>query len=232
MHKIVIARWLADVMRDDYGDECVDVVPNSVDRSQFFASVRGKQARPTVGFLYSSLQLKGVDVALQAISAVRQKIPALRVLSFGSELPVAALRLPDWVAFVHSPPQDQLRNYYAQCDAWLSASRSEGFNLTAMEAMMCRVPVVSTRTGWPLEAISSRRNGVLVDIDDAAGLANGLEWILTLSEPEWRGLSERAYATASAGSWDESARKFEMALKHACRRAARGEIAGGGAMVA
>src|SRR4051812_46476012 len=38
MHKIVIARWLADVMRDDYGDECVDVVPNSVDRSQFFAS--------------------------------------------------------------------------------------------------------------------------------------------------------------------------------------------------
>ncbi len=228
MHKIVIARWLADVMREQYGDGLVEVVPNSADPTQFFADMRGKQALPTVGFLYSSPLLKGVDVALQAISAVRKKMPTLRVLSFGSEFPTAELPLPDWVEFVHSPPQDQLRNCYAQCDAWLSASRSEGFNLTAMEAMMCRTPVVATRTGWPAEAIQSKWNGVLVDIDDAAGLANGLEWILTLPEPEWRHLSERAYATASAGSWDESARKFEAALKHACSRAARGEIAGGG----
>src|SRR5215203_3276323 len=30
LHKIVIARWLADVMRERYDDGCVDVVSNSV----------------------------------------------------------------------------------------------------------------------------------------------------------------------------------------------------------
>ena len=95
-----------------------------------------------------------------------------------------------------------------------------------MEAMACRTPVVATRTGWPEEAIKSGSNGILVDIDDQAGIAAGVEWVLSRNDQEWRNLSENAYATATAGSWDESTAMFERALEHACRRAARGEIAG------
>ena len=51
LHKIVVARWLQQVMSTRYGDEIVDVVPNSVDRTQFFAADRGKQSTPTVGVL-------------------------------------------------------------------------------------------------------------------------------------------------------------------------------------
>src|SRR5208282_5263036 len=51
----------------------------------------------------------------------------------------------------------------------LTASRSEGFNLPAMEAMACRTPVVSTRTGWPAEAVKTGINGVLVDVEDQVG---------------------------------------------------------------
>ena len=99
LHKIVIARWLADVMRERYGDACVDLVSNSVDFRQFFSVVRGKQTMPTAGFLYSSVAFKGVDVTLAALDAVRRKLPNLKVLCFGSEHPCADLPLPDYVQF-------------------------------------------------------------------------------------------------------------------------------------
>ncbi len=225
-HKIVIARWLKRVMSEQYGDSTVDVVPNSVDRTQFFAPVRGKQLRPSVGFLYSKVNFKGLDLTLAALRIVRERIPDLRMISFGSERPSPDLALPKGTEFFHLPPQDELRNLYARCDVWLTASRSEGFNLPALEAMACRTPVVSTRAGWPEEAVKSCWNGVLVDVDDVRGLAQGVEWLLSRSEEEWANLSANAYATAAAGSWQDSAKLFEEALEHACMRSALGEIAG------
>lgn len=225
-HKIVIARWLKDAMAAEYGDHTVDLVPNSVDRAQFFAPPRGKREHPTIGLLYSSVPFKGIDVALEAVRLVAARLPGLRIVSFGSEQPTPRLELPAGADFQFRPAQDSIRDIYARCDVWLTASQSEGFNLPAMEAMACRTPVVSTRTGWPEEAIITGENGVLVDIDDRHALAEALEWILTRDEKTWRELSESAFRTASRGSWEESADLFEQALGHACRRAARGEIAG------
>lgn len=218
MHKIVVSRWLKDIMRTQYGDDTVDLVPNSVDRAQFFAPLRGKQAVPTVGFLYSTSTLKGLDATLEALRIVREQIPHLRMIAFGSERVARDMPLPEGTEFFHSPPQDEIRNLYARCDVWVTASRSEGFNLPAMEAMACRTPVVATRTGWPEEAVVTGQNGVLVDVDDVTGLARGVEWVLSRSAKEWRELSANAYATASAGSWEESARMFEKALEHAVSR--------------
>lgn len=224
LHRIVISTWLKNIMEREYGDFQTDLVPNSVDPMQFHALVRGKQERPTVGFLYSGSGNKGVDVSLQVVKQLRKQVPNLRVISFGA-VPVN----PDenWdpeIEYEHSPAQERLRELYAQCDVWLSASRSEGFNLTAMEAMVCRTPVASTRTGWPEEAIKDRVNGVLVDIDDAVGLAAGAAWILSLGDDAWRAVSLCAYETATTGSWAHSAELFESALKRCRERTLTGEI--------
>lgn len=225
-HKIVVSRWLENIMRTQYGDGVVDVVPNSIDRTQFFAARRGKQSVPTIGFLYSTVPLKGLEVIFESVRSVRARVPDLRIISFGSEYPTRELALPEGTEFFFSPPQDQIRNLYARCDVWITASRSEGFNLPAMEAMACRTPVVATRTGWPEEVVDSGRNGVLVDIDDPAAIAQGVEWVLSQSDQDWRMLSSRAYETSAAGSWEASAVMFERALEHACQRSARGEIGG------
>jgi len=226
MHKIVIAGWLKDVMAAEYGDHTVDLVSNSVDRSQFFAPPRSKQARPTVGFLYSAAPFKGLDITLGAVDLLMKRLPELRIISFGLRNPSRQLPLPRGAEFHRSPPQDAIRELYSRCDLWITASRSEGFNLPALEAMACRTPIVATRAGWPAEAVRTGSNGVLVDVDDVAGIASGAEWILTRGPEEWRSLSDGAYATSQVGSWEESAVAFEAALQHACRRAARGEIAG------
>src|SRR5262245_42601030 len=41
---------------------------------------------------------------------------------------------------VLSPPQDRIRDLYARCDVWLTASRSDGFNLPAIESMLAEHP--------------------------------------------------------------------------------------------
>jgi glycosyltransferase involved in cell wall biosynthesis len=227
LHKIAVAQWLRNVMSAEYGDNVVDLVPNSVDHAQFFAPIRDQQGVPTVGFMYSPAEFKGVDVVFEALKLLRKRFPNLRVLAFGSHSPTQNLPLPAGVEFFRSPAQHQIRELYAQCDVWITASRSEGFNLPAMEAMACRAPVVATRTGWPEEAVKSGINGVLVEIDDPDGIAEGTQWVLTRNAVQWRELSDNAYATATAGSWQESAKMFEEALMHACERSARGEIAGG-----
>lgn len=230
MHKIVIARWLQRTMHTHYGDDTADLVPNSVDTTQFFAAVRDKQPVPTVGLLYSTAGFKGVDRSLAAIAVLKAWVDGLQVISFGTERPATKLPLPDYVKFSYLPPQERLRDLYARCDVWITASTSEGFNLPAMEAMACRTPVVSTRTGWPEEALESGLNGVLVDVDDVEALARGAQWVLSLPSEEWKTLSRRAFETATAGSWEQSARLFERALTRARERAARGEIAGGFAL--
>ena len=224
LHKIVIAKWLRTVMSEEYGDTHVDLVPNSIDRNQFNAPPRTKQSRPTVGFLFSAEAFKGVDVTLRAIRLLRERFSNLRVVSFGNSEPV---HFPDWdseIEFERSPAQDRLRGIYAQCDVWITASRSEGFNLPAMEAMGCRTPVVSTRTGWPEEAIGDNVNGFLVDIDDSSALAAQTARILTLESETWQTMSLLACRTATSGSWEQSTLWFEESLLKCIQRSANKEI--------
>lgn len=224
LHKIVIARWLRDVMHAEYGDADVDLVPNSVDHNQFHAEPRGKQNIRTAGFLFSSLAFKGVDVTLRAIELLRERFPGLRVISFGAERPEGYARWDRRIEFHHLPPQHLLAALYSQCDVWIMASRTEGFNLPAMEAMACRTPVVSTKAGWPEEAVVTGRNGVLVDVDDVNALAQGAEWILDLPDEKWRAISNNAHGTVASSSWGASTTLLERALEHARKRAAEGAL--------
>jgi len=221
LHKIVIARWLQDLMQTEYGNKVVDLVPNSVDHSQFFAGLRGKQPVPTLGFLYSPAQLKGVDITLKAIAKLRDQFPNLRVISFGISVPEGCSDFDSRIEFHHSPEQDSIRDLYAQCDVWVTTSRAEGFNLPAMEAMACRTPVVSTRTGWPEEAVVNSKNGYLVEVDDVETLTKCVYKVLSLSDEKWREMSGNAYETVKNSSWRTSTDLFEKALEHACQLAAK-----------
>lgn len=224
LHKIVIAQWLADVMKNDYGDTDVDIVPNSVDHNQFFSSPRDKQPVPTIGFLYSHAALKGVDITLQAMKMLKMLMPNLRVISFGA-YPLRENVLWDkCYEFYYSPKQEEIRKLYSQCDVWVTASRTEGFNLPAMEAMACRTPVVSTMTGWPVEAIVNGQNGFLVEIDDVDGLVNSISRVLSTAHEEWKEFSLNAFRTVENSSWEVSSTLFEKALMRGIERKQSGEM--------
>lgn len=216
MHQIVIAKWLEDTMRNLYSSKALDLVENSVDRHQFHAPPRQKSVPPTIGFLYATAGFKGMDVTIAAINRLRASIPDLRVISFGSETEATNLPLPPETEFTHYPAQSEIHHLYAKCDVWMTASRTEGFNLPALEAMACRTPVVSTKAGWAAEAVINGFNGALVDVDDVDALVKSAHTILTMDNATWTEMSRHAFETASKGSWEESAAKFESILVNLC----------------
>jgi len=212
MRKIAVARWLAEAIERDGNRQGCAIVPNAVDRSLFFAPPRERNARPRLGTLFSENDNKSFDIALAVIAAVRAAMPEVEVVALGSDAPVRHRDRLAGIALTLQAPQAALREVYASCDVWLTCSKTEGFNLMAMEAMACRTPVVSTRTGWPVEAIVDGVNGALADVDDVAGLAAGVLRILRLDAARWREVSDGAARTVADSSWERSARLFEAAL--------------------
>ena len=221
MQKIVVSRWLLDLARDRFGDNTAAWVPNGVDREQFFASPRGDRAAPTVGFAYSNTDWKGCDIAFEVVRRAREAIPALRVVSFGTEQPDARLPLPPDTVFHRCPPQQSLRHIYSNCDVWLLTSRREGFGLPALEAMACHCPVVATRCGGPEDFVRDGVNGALVKVDDAREAADRLIELLR-DRDQLRRFSKAAQQTAVDFDWDRSTEALERVLAgdpHQTRRA-------------
>ena len=221
LRKIVISEWLVKLARDRFDDSNVYHVPNSVDTIHFRAPVREKQRTPTVGMLYSTYHAKGADVSVAALKQVRKQIRDLRVLAFGAVRVSAEVPLPEWVEFHYRPSQDEIRRLYSGCDVWLCGSRQEGFHLPPLEAMACRCPVVSTCVGGPLDIIKEGINGHLLPVEDSTGLANRLVRVLSLSQAEWKRMSDAAFATATSHTWDNSTDLLESALYEIIRDAKR-----------
>jgi glycosyltransferase involved in cell wall biosynthesis len=217
MRKVVVARWLADLARDRFGDPAARVVPNAVDADLFHAPPRGKRPEPTVGLMYATPPFKGCDVALAAVRIAGYRLPGLRVRAFGHYPPAADLPLPAGAEYAVAPPQAAIRDAYAGCDAWLFASRCEGFGLPVLEAMACRTPVIGTPAGAAPELLAGG-GGILVKPENPLDMADAIVRICRMSDGEWRGMSDAAHATAAGYTWDDAADLFEAAVYEAAGR--------------
>jgi glycosyltransferase involved in cell wall biosynthesis len=223
MHKITISQWLVELARTKYGDRQVSLAPPTVDTKQFYACPRNKQSVPTVGLMYSTVYWKGTDIALKAFSLAAEKIPNLRLVAFGTEAPSSELPLPANAEYVIQPDQDKIKDYYSKCDAWLLASRSEGFGLPIIEAMACRTPVISTPAGAAPEILSGG-TGILVRPEDPEEMAKAIESICQLRNSKWQAMSEAAYAKVNNYTWEDATDHFEAALKVAVDKSKQRDV--------
>ncbi len=225
MHKIAVAQWLADIAAKKYDDRDVSVVPNAVDGELFCSPTRGPQKAPTVGMMYSTRHYKGGDICILAYEEARKTIPELKLKAFGA-VPISAdLPLPPGAEYFRSPAQNELRTIYGGCDAWLFASRSEGYGLPLLEAMACRTPVIATPAGAAPELMNAG-GGLLVSHEEPAAMAEAIRAIAALPEDEWKTMSGRAREAATRYSWDDATGMFEKALARAVDLEAAGESVG------
>jgi glycosyltransferase involved in cell wall biosynthesis len=153
-------------------------------------AARAQLGLPSEAFLVGSFQkdgvgwgeglepklIKGPDILVEAVSAARRAVPELHVLLTGPARGYVRRELERLgVPHVHLdlPGRDALSRAYHALDAYVVSSRQEGGPKGPLEAMASGVPVVSTRVGEIQELIRPGE-GLLVDVDDAVGLAGGL----------------------------------------------------------
>lgn len=133
---------------------------------------------------------KGIDILVDALSQL-QKSPNFQELNQGQPLLVHVIGIqekgeyldsiqerlenqPELPIILHEPVSpDQLKTYYQAADFFILPSRSEGFNVSLLEASSCGLPIVATKVGGNDLVVRSHHSGELVEAGnpDALGKA-------------------------------------------------------------
>lgn len=190
---------------------CVpDVVPRS-------GTARPPDAPLVVGSLGRLDAVKGYDVLWRALA----RSPGVRAVVIGEgagrpelerlarELDVAdRVELPGW----SDAPAAALPGF----DVFCLPSRSEGFPLSIIEAMLAGLPVVATRVGSVAELVADGRTGLVVERDDVDGLVDVLSRLRDSGLRARLGAAGRERALASY-TVEHMARAYEQLWAQVCR---------------
>lgn len=174
-----VARFLVD---HGLPADRLRVIPSAIDvRRREPAPAKNPLVVGTVGALE---YVKGVDVLLAACAQLEQPV-ALEIFGDGDwrrQLEQQAARLGVQARF-HGHVTD-IRSRVERFDVLVVASRAENLPLSILEAMSSAVPVIATRVGGVPELLDEGRAGVLVEPEDADGLARAIAELLR--DPERR----------------------------------------------
>ncbi len=205
---ITIADWLSDLIEKETGRKDTFVVLNGIEKSLLQTTKRCKQPVPTFGFVYREDLVKGYDLILEAFLKIRKVNQNIKFVSFGPHEPATAL--PEGFSFKHLPSDAETREIYGSCDAWLFASRLEGFGLPIIEAMASGTPVIGTSAGAAPHYINDQTGALVETTADA--FAEQILRFSQMSEEEWLQKSTNALQRVSTHTWEDAALLFENIL--------------------
>ncbi len=186
-----VSRFLREKTTTNYGiNKEIRVIPNFVDTEKYRRSphpeVREKFAAHGEKLLVhvSNFRIvKRVPDAIRIFSEVLKKVPS-RLLLVGDgpdrsacEILVRELHLEKQVWFLGK--QSELVPILASADLMLMPSQSESFGLSALEAMACEVPVVSSSVGGLPELQVHGETGYIAEIGDIDRMARYATDLLT-----------------------------------------------------
>ena len=205
----------------------IEVISNGIEQESFdfneeerkeIGDKFGIHKKSTVMFVGRLEERKGLSLLLQAFKQVLTNIDAhLVVVGSGDQKPyqelACSLGIMNRVIFTGYVDELSLRKLYSICDVYVLSSRLEGFGLTIVEAMAAGKPVVATKVGEIPEIVNSGENGILVEVDDLDGLANGMCTYLG-DEKLAKNVGKRnAKYVRERFSWEKSAKEMERVYR-------------------
>ncbi len=139
--------------------------------------------------------VKRITDTIRILEKVKQEIPTKLVLvgdgpdRSESERLARELDLQKDVLFLGK--QDGLTEILSASDIFLMPSQSESFGLSALEAMACGIPVVSSSVGGLPELVIHNETGYIAEIGDVDRMAKYVIELLT-NEKKYKSFSKNA----------------------------------------
>jgi phosphatidyl-myo-inositol dimannoside synthase len=174
----------------------IRLLPCTVDLDRFHPGPRdpalvaryglaGKRVLFTFGRLVSRERAKGMDEVMQALPALLADHPDLVYLIGGDgpdrprlEAKAKTLGIADRVIFAGRIAEEEKLAHYHLADAYVMPSRGEGFGIVLLEAMAAGLPTLASVQDGGREALLDGKLGLLVDPDDTASIAAGINALL------------------------------------------------------
>jgi D-inositol-3-phosphate glycosyltransferase len=215
----------------------VHVVAPGIDLATFQPFDRA-EARRKIGYGPGRLllfvgrleRLKGVDVAIRALSLLRDRDHEdLRLIVLGEDVRdgeesekerlksvASAAGVRDRVDFLGTVAHHELPYFYAAADVCVMPSYSESFGLVALEAQACGRPVVASGVSGLRSVVRDEVSGYLIEDHDPAIYAERIGRLL--SDPELaQQMGRRGRLLAQRFSWTRTADRlgnlFEAAIE-------------------
>ena len=197
---IASTEYESDELIDHYGADpsrvCIN--PPGIDLELFRPGDRREARRrlgiddvPTVLFVGRIQALKGLDVAVEALAAVRDRLPDVRAVVVGGPSGPSGeaeyrmiqdladrLGIGEAITWSGVQPHRRLPIFYQAADVLIVPSRSESFGLVAAEAQATGLPVVAAGVGGLRYVVRDGASGVLVDGWDSTDYGKALLGIL------------------------------------------------------
>jgi D-inositol-3-phosphate glycosyltransferase len=225
----------SDLIREyDIPSSKVKVISPGVNRDVFqpwyddqvFEEVGIPRKQKILLFVGRIQPVKGLVTLIEAMKVLRQQksllFEQLRVLVVGGGKQdfdlkknkeylsiletIRQAKLGDYVKFLGSKEQLELKRYYSIADALVVPSVYESFGLVVIEAMACGTPVIASRIGKIKSIIDEGYSGSTFSPKDAQSLAEQLVRFYAKKDSFWPPEMIRENII-SQYSWEEAARK-------------------------
>ncbi len=218
-----VSKFLADKTNTQYKiDKHIEVIPNFVDidkfkrendeKTQCFRKNIAPNEEKVFIHISNFRALKRVQDVIKIFYEVRKKLEA-KLLLVGDgpdrsdcEQLVRELEISEHVRFMGK--QDALVELLSVSDIFMIPSQSESFGLSALEAMSCGVPVISSSVGGLPELNLHNETGYIAEIGDVDRMAKYAVDLL-LDQKKYELFSRNARKRAEDFSEDKIVPKYE-----------------------
>ena len=167
----------------------VNIVPNGVDTAIFRPGDKF-QLRKKLGYglkdkiVVSTSRLtpkNGLDYLIKALAPLGNV--KLIIIGEGEqrkhlESMIQELKLSNRVFLPGALPHQELPQYLAIADVFCRPSVNEGFGISFIESMACRIPTIGTAVGGITDIINHGENGILVPPEDTRALSRVLKRVI------------------------------------------------------
>lgn len=161
----------------------IEVIPNFIDLNRFhsknhehFKKAIAPNDERIIVHTSNFRKVKNTGDVVRIFEKINQKIPS-KLLMVGDgpdrrKSEELARQLDVWEHVRFLGKQDAIEEILSIADLFIMPSGSESFGLAALEAMACKVPVISSNTGGIPELNVHGFSGYLSDIGDVDSMAN------------------------------------------------------------